>query len=101
MLALAAAEEHDRLHLRSGFQEVERLVALPLVVVRPDLRAEAHLLERDVHLVAAALPQLALLLVAPLAVIHHAAYRRGRRRSGPHEGHATPPVAAAGVLPRP
>ena len=61
------------------FSTVTLLVLL--VFVSPDLRAQPYLLERDVHLVATALSQLALLLVAPLAVIHHATHRRigGRR----------------------
>ena len=59
----------------------DRKYTLPVVVVRRDLRAQSHLFERDVDLVAAALPQLALLLVAPLSVVHDAAHRwiGGRR----------------------
>src|SRR5581483_4327916 len=69
MLALAATEEHDRLHLGARAQELERTVALPRVVVRADPRPQPHLLERDVHLVLPARAELPLLLVAPLAVV--------------------------------
>src|SRR6266853_5526224 len=51
-------------------------MSLPFVVVLADLRAEAHLLERHVHLVSAIGPRLAFLFVAPLAVVHHPAHRR-------------------------
>src|SRR3954447_16708657 len=68
-LALASTEEHHRFDLRTMAKELERIVALPRVVVGTDLGPKPYLLERHVYLVLAGCLAPPLLLVAPLAVV--------------------------------
>src|SRR5207237_6831263 len=80
MLALAAAKDHDSLHLRAVAKELESAVSLPRVVVRTDPWSQLELLQGHVHLIPSRYAQLSLLLVAPLAEVEDAANGRVRGR---------------------